>query len=48
MFKEDKGPGIGAIVLFGLVWLISAGLSITFIGVVIWAIIQLVNHFTKT
>ncbi len=40
--KIAKGFGIG----FVAIWLFSALISIAFIGVIIWAIIALVLHFT--
>lgn len=43
--RRDR-VGTAGLIVFGIAWLISIGLSIAFLGVVIWAIIQVVNHYT--
>jgi hypothetical protein len=43
--RAKVGFGFG-VVVFMLIWLVGVLLSLAFTGVVIWAIIKLVNHYT--
>jgi hypothetical protein len=47
MHKNDDGLFAAFGLGFALIWIFSAVVSLGFIGVVIWAIIELVQHFTK-
>lgn len=43
--RDDKAAIAGAIVVIGI-WIMSVLLSLGLTGVIIWAIIELVQHFT--
>lgn len=46
MSKENRGIGVAAVVL-GIVWLLGAALSLGLTATIIWAIVEVVKHYTN-
>jgi hypothetical protein len=44
--SRRRNSGGGFVIGFAIIWVLALVASLSFLGVVIWAIIQVVNHYT--